>query len=75
MVAKKDTAENTGPAVQPTVVNDVPAKPERKKKYTVAAGVSEEMYARIEDFRWANRMSVAEVVTAAVEQFMNDTEK
>ena len=53
MVAKTDVTETT----------------DKAKRKTVATTVSPEMFERIEDYRWPNRMKVADVLSAALEEY------
>ena len=48
---------------------DVTETTNKAKRKTVAATVSPEMFERIEDYRWPNRMKVADVLSAALEEY------
>lgn len=47
-------------------------KGRRVRGRTVAATIPADLYEKLEDYRWANRLNVAQVVTAALEQYFSD---
>lgn len=47
-------------------------KGKRTRGRTVAATIPADLFETLEDYRWANRLNVAQVVASALEQYLSD---
>lgn len=61
-------------ATQETVKTEPKTEPKTKRN-SAAAVLSDDLNERVEEYRWSNRMSKAEVVITALEKLLGEGEK
>ena len=52
------------------VVDSKDEKQTKGKRNTVAATVDNDLYERVQDYRWTHRLSISDVVAEALKQFL-----